>query len=240
MHAPTGCPRGRTTNTSRREPLVRLSLRTARPSTAARSVGTTPRRFIITQTPDSAAENRRALGSSRRATIGVWIGAVALLLSAALIVLFLPIATLLPVAAAAALLAIAAVLLGIRGIRSAVPRTGTAALIVAAVALVVDLVLIVVMAVGVLAGNGLNQVEVRATGGPAFTVSFADDTQSYNEEWASSGWKQYTTTGDSAEIAVTAADDDTDSTVSCQILWNGKLVVELSGTGTVTCRYDAN
>ena len=196
----------------------------------------------MTQTPDNAAGNRRApaSGSFRRALIGIWTGAVALLLSAALIVLFLPIAALLPIAAAAACLAIAALLLGVRGMRSAVPRAGTAAVIVAAVALVVDLVLIVVMAVGVLGGNGLNQVEVRATGGPTITVSFADDTQSYDEEWASSGWKQYTTTGDSAEIAVTAPDDDSDSTVSCQILWTGKLVVELSGTGAVTCRYDAD
>lgn len=196
----------------------------------------------MTQTPDNAAGNRHApaSGSSRRALIGIWTGAVALLLSAALIVLFIPIAALLPIAAAAAFLAIAALLLGVRGMRSAVPRAGTSAVIVAAVALVVDLVLIVVMAVGVLGGNGLNQVEVRATGGPTFTVSFADDTQSYDEEWASSGWKQYTTTGDSAEIAVTAPDDDSDSTVSCQILWNGELVVELSGTGAVTCRYDAD
>lgn len=196
----------------------------------------------MTQMPDSAAGSRHApaSGSSRRALIGVWIGAAALLLSAALIVLILPIAALLPVAAAAVLLAAVALLLGIRGTRSAVPRAGRAAIIVAAVALVIDLVLVVVMAVGVLGGNGLNQVEVRATGGPTFTVSFADDTQSYDEEWASSGWKQYTTTGDSAEIAVIAPDDDTDSTVSCQILWNGELVVDLSGTGAVSCRYDAN
>lgn len=194
------------------------------------------------QTPDSAAKSPHtsASGSSRRALIGIWTGALALLLAAALIVLFFPIAALLPLAAAAACLAIAALFLGIRGNRSGMPRTGTAAVIVAAIALVIDLVLVVVMAFGVLGGNGLNQVEVRATGGPTFMVSFADDTQSYDEEWASSGWKQYTTTGDSAEIAVTAPDDDSDSTVSCQILWNGELVVELSGTGAVTCRYDAN
>ncbi len=195
----------------------------------------------MTQTPDSAAGNRPALasGSSRRAIVSLWIGAVALLISVALIVLLVPVPALLPVAAAAALLAIVALLLAGRARRSAVARTGTAAA-VAAVALIVDLILVVVMAVGVLAGNGLNHVEVRATGGPTFTVSFADDTQAYDEEWASSGWKQYTTTGDSAEIVVTAPDDDTDATVSCQILWNDELVVEQSGTGSVTCRYDAD
>lgn len=187
----------------------------------------------MTQTSGSAI-------SSRRATLGLWIGAVALVLSAVLIALLFPIAGALPVAAAAALLSMAALLLGIRATRAHRPREATAAIVVAAVALLVDLVLIVVMAVGVLGGNGLNQVEVRATGGPMFTVSYADDTQSYDEEWASSGWKQYTTTGDSAEIAVTAPDDDTDSTVSCQILWNGELVLEQSGVGSVTCRYDAN
>ena len=194
------------------------------------------------QTPDDTAKSPHGStsGSSRRALIGSWTGAVALLLAAALIVLFFPIAALIPIAAAAAFLAIAALFLGIRGKRPGMPRAGTAAVIVAAVALVIDLVLVVVMTFGVLGGNGLNQVEVRATGGPTFTVSFADDTQSYDEEWASSGWKQYTTTGDSAEIAVRAPDDDTDTTVSCQILWNGELVVELSGTGAVTCRYNAN
>ena len=196
----------------------------------------------MTQTPDSAAGNRPALasGASRRAIVSLWVGAVALLISVALIVLLLPVPALLPVAAAAALLAIVALLLGGRARRSAVARTGTAAVVLAAVALIVDLILVVVMAVGVLAGNGLNHVEVRATGGPTFTVSFADDTQAYDEEWASSGWKQYTTTGDSAEIVVTAPDDDTDATVSCQILWNDELVVEQSGTGSVTCRYDAD
>lgn len=195
----------------------------------------------MTQESRSAAtggqEPRSA--SSRRAITGIWIGAVALLLSAALLALLFPIPALLPVAVAAAIMALLAVVLGIRAARSERPREATAAVVVAAVALVVDLVLVVVMAVGVLSGNGLNQVEVRATGGPTFTVSFADDTQAYEEEWASTGWKQYTTTGDSAEIVVTAPDDDTDSTVSCQILWNDELVVEQSGTGSVTCRYDA-
>lgn len=196
----------------------------------------------MTQMPDSATRNRPAptSGSSRPALIGIWIGAAALLLSAALIALLFPITGLLPVAVSAAALSIVALLLGFRATRAHRPREAMAAIIVAAVALVVDLVLIVVMAVGVLSGNGLDQVEVRATGGPSFTVSYADDTQSYDEEWASSGWKKYTTTGDSAEIAVTAPDDDMDSTVSCQILWNGELVVEQSGVGSVTCRYDAN
>lgn len=196
----------------------------------------------MTQTPDAATADRGAFTSrpSQRATIGLWIGAAALLLSAGLIVQFLPVPALLVAAAAAALVAVIAVVLGIRGRRSSVPRTGTAALLVAATALVVDLVLIVVIAVGVLAGSGLSQVEVRATGGPVFTVSYADDTQSYDEEWSDSGWKQYTTTGDTAEITVTASDDDAVATVSCEILWNGESVVEQSGVGSVTCRYDSN
>ncbi|WP_312171691.1 hypothetical protein [Microbacterium sp.] len=196
----------------------------------------------MTQTPDTAAERRPAPATDppRRAIVGIWIGAFALLFSAALIMLFLPIAALLPLAAGAAVLAVIALILGIRGRRSRESRAGTAAVVVATVALVVDLALIVVMAVGVLGGNGLTQVQVRATGGPTFTVLYADDTRSYDEEWSSSGWKQYTTTGDSAEITVKAPDDDTDSAVSCQILWNGELVVEQSGTGSVTCQYDAD
>ncbi|SEB97156.1 hypothetical protein [Microbacterium hydrocarbonoxydans] len=196
----------------------------------------------MTQTPDAATADRGAFTSrpSRRATIGLWIGAAALLLSAGLIVQFLPVPALLVAAAAAALVAGTAVVLGVRGRRSSVPRTGTAALLVAATALIVDVILIVVIAVGALGGSGLSQVEVRATGGPVFTVSYADDAQSYDEEWSDSGWKQYTTTGDTAEITVTASDDDAVATVSCEILWNGESVVEQSGVGSVTCRYDAN
>ncbi|MFJ4997567.1 hypothetical protein ACIP5T_05415 [Microbacterium sp. NPDC088619] len=195
----------------------------------------------MTQTPGSAAGNRQspASSASRRAIVSLWIGAVSLLLSAALFVLVLPIPALPPAAAAAALLAIVALLVGGRARRSGSPRAGTAAVVVAAVALVVDLVLVGVMAAGALSGNGLTRVEVRATGGPTFTVSFADDTQTYDEEWSSTGWKQFTTTGDTAQIVVTAPDGDTDSTVSCQIRWNDELVVEQSGTGSVTCRYDA-
>nr|WP_201469337.1 hypothetical protein [Microbacterium hydrocarbonoxydans] len=178
--------------------------------------------------------------SSRRGITAVWIGAVALLLSAGLIAVLLPTVALLLLAVSAALLAITAVALGVRGRRSAAPLIETAAIVVAAVALVVDLVLVAVIAVGVLGSTGLSQVEVRATGGPVFTVSYADDTQAYDEEWSDSGSKRYTTTGDSAEIVVTASDDDAVATVSCQILWNGESVVEQSGFGSVTCRYDAN
>lgn len=195
----------------------------------------------MAQAPDSASTTDPLPpgDAPRRTRSGVWLGAVALVLSALLIALVFPVAGVLPVALVAALLAVIAVVVGIRTSRSTGARGARTSVVAAALALVADVIVIVIMAVGVFGGSGLNQVEVRATGGPAFRVSFADDTRSYDEEWDSSGWKQYTTTGDSAEIAVTAPDDAADQEVTCQILWNGDVVDEQIGTGTVTCRYDA-
>ncbi|WP_194764707.1 hypothetical protein [Microbacterium sp. UFMG61] len=192
----------------------------------------------MAQAPDTAptTDPTPRGDAPRRTKSGVWLGAVALVLSALLIALVFPVAGVLPVALVAALLAVIAVVVGIRASGT---RGARASVVTAMLALVADVIVIVIMAVGVFGGSGLNQVEVRATGGPAFRVSFADDTRSYDEEWDSSGWKQYTTTGDSAEIAVTAPADAADQEVTCQILWNGEVVVEQIGDGSVTCRYDA-
>ena len=117
-------------------------------------------------------------------------------------------------------------------------RPASWALACSLVGLVVSFTLLVVIAVGV-ARPQLTQVELRAQGGPSFAVTFADDVESYTETWATSGWKRFTTTTSTAEITVTAPADDTSSPISCQILWNGEIVVsESSDRGTVTCRYD--
>lgn len=195
----------------------------------------------MSQAPGSSSttEPTSQGGAPRRGKSGIWLGALALVVSAVLIALVFPVAAVLPVALVGALLAVVAVVLGLRAPRSSGPLVSRASVVTATLALVADVIVIVVMAIGVLGGSGLDQVEVRATGGPSFRVSFADDTRSYDEEWDSSGWKQYTTTGDSAEIVVTAPADAAEQEVTCQIVWNGEVVVEQTGTGSVTCRYDA-
>lgn len=188
---------------------------------------------------DSAATTDRTSprAGPRRTRAGLWLGVLALVVSVVLIALVLPVAAVLPAALLAALLAIVAIVLGIR---AAAPRGSTPSVAAASLAIVLDVIVIVIMSAGVLGGNGLAQVEVRATGGPVFRVSFADDTRSYDEEWDSSGWKRYTTAGDSAQIAVTAPADASDQEVTCAIVWNGEVVVEQTGSGSVTCRYVAD
>ena len=88
----------------------------------------------------------------------------------------------------------------------------------------------------------LNHVEVAAQGAPGITMTFADDTQSYTEEWPSTEpwWKRYTTTTSTAYVTVTAPADALSDTVTCRILWNERVVVEQSSdSGEVTCRYQA-
>lgn len=191
---------------------------------------------------DSAATTDRTSPRAglRRTRAGLRLGVLALVVSVVLISLVLPVAAVLPAALLAALLAIVAIVLGIRTRRAAAPRGSTPSVAAASLAIVLDVIVIVIMSAGVLGGNGLAQVEVRATGGPVFRVSFADDTRSYDEEWDSSGWKRYTTAGDSAQIAVTAPADASDQEVTCAIVWNGEVVVEQTGSGSVTCRYVAD
>jgi len=108
-------------------------------------------------------------------------------------------------------------------------------------ALIIDLVLVITLILGVLTRPHLTLVELRATGGPVFTVSFSDDVQQHvDEEWHDSGFARFNTAKSSTEITVKTPDDQTPQTVTCEIEWNGEVVAhETSTSGTVTCRYPA-
>ncbi|MEZ3157521.1 hypothetical protein AB1K56_11390 [Microbacterium sp. BWR-S6Y] len=144
----------------------------------------------------------------------------------------------LPVLALA--LAVVGVVLAVRARRQTGLRTrGRTALVSSLVALVVDVVLIVVF-VGTIAGLGLASVELRATGPDDNTVTFSSATEQRTLQWGPEGRAQFNTSGTWTEITVTAPADSADQNVSCEIVWNGEVVVdESSGSGTVTCRYDA-
>ncbi|GAA4483382.1 hypothetical protein [Microbacterium panaciterrae] len=186
-----------------------------------------------------APDPHRAPGR-RVGTTALWLGIAALVVAAALVPFF-PGFGLLAVLVLAALAGLAALVLGIRARRiGAGGGVARWALALGIIGIVLDVVIIAVLAVGALAHLRRADVEVRAQGAPTFSVTYADDSQSYTEDWLGSGWKRFTTTKSTAEITVTLPKDAPSTTLSCQILWNGTVVVdEKSDSGSVTCRYGA-
>ncbi len=168
------------------------------------------------------------------------VGIAAAIVAGLLIVPYLarPGLVVLPVLALA--LAVVGVVLAVRARRQTGLRTRRrTALVSSLVALVVDVVLIVVF-VGTIAGLGLASVELRATGPDDNTVTFSSAMEQRTLQWGPEGRAQFNTSGTWTEITVTAPADSADQNVSCEIVWNGEVVVdESSGSGTVTCRYDA-
>ena len=186
-----------------------------------------------TQIPDARPTGR---GRSVAALI---IGIAAAIVAALLVVPYLarPGLVILPVIALA--LAVVGIVLAVRARRQGGQRArGRAALASALAALVVDVGLIVVFAVAI-AGFGVASVELRGAGPQDNTVTFSNATEQRTLQWGPEGRAQFNTSGSWAEITVTAPADASDQNVSCQIVWNGEVVVdESSGSGTVTCRYD--
>src|SRR5699024_3718282 len=114
------------------------------------------------------------------------------------------------------------------------------ALALGVLGLLLNLVLILAIVIGVtIARPTLAEVELRAEGGPMFTVTFDDDVQSNTMEWQWEGWAHFNTTNQETEITVVAPEDDHEHPVSCTIVWDGEVVVqETSDSRTVTCRYE--
>ena len=189
-------------------------------------------------TPVGPTDGTKA-GVRRGSSVAIGL-AVASLVLTILLVPFFPVPALLPLIALIAVIGLVALILAIRA-RTA-GAGGTALLwarILGVVGLVGDVILIGIIAFWALSGPSVTPVELRAQGGPTFTVTFADDFETYTETFQSDGFKRYTTEKSTAEITVTSPDDADDESVSCQILWDGKVVVDETGTGTVTCSYDA-
>ncbi|MGX1934759.1 hypothetical protein [Microbacterium resistens] len=184
-----------------------------------------------------AASDAPSRVRSRTATTAIWLSSAALLLCAALVIPYLAprnvvFGILLGIAAVAA---VTGLVLGIRARR---PR---AALVSAIVALAVDVALLAVFLFGLAALSAPHdQVELRGQGPGTLHATFSSEGESDTMTWPSDGgYKSFPTTGSWAELTVEAAREDASAQVECQILWNGEIVVEETGTGTVTCRYDA-
>ena len=178
--------------------------------------------------------------TGRRQTVAALIvGIAAAIVAGLLVVPYLARPGLVVLPAIALMLAAAGIVLAVRARRQPGQKArGRAALVSTLAALIVDAVLIVVFAVTI-AGLGVASVELRGTGPEDNTVTFANATEQRTLQWGPEGRARFNTSGSWAEITITAPADAADQSVSCQILWNEKVVVEeSSGTGTVTCRYD--
>lgn len=176
----------------------------------------------------------------RTPTIAIWLSAAALVLCVLLALPYLAVRS--PVALLFFVLAvgtgIAGIVLGLRGRRSA-PARGGWALICAVVALLITCVMAVVFIVGMISTTSVNEVELRGQGPEGSTATFSNDMEERTETWPSEGWAQFNTKGSWAELTLEAPADADSETVSCQIVWNGEVVVEESSdSGSVTCRYD--
>lgn len=181
----------------------------------------------------------------RRVVAALWLGIAALAITAALFPLFSVVTTFPAAILVLRLLGLAlggtAVALSLRArTRQFDRKLGGWALASGIAGLAVDAMLMAAIAIGVmLARPNITEVELRAEGGPVFTVEFDDDVRSHTQQWERDGWAHFNTEKNEARITVTAPDDDPGARVSCTIVWDGEIVVEESSrTGTVTCRYE--
>lgn len=182
-----------------------------------------------------ATAHRRRPGVALAA---LWIGIVALVLGVLLVVPYLVRGPLVVLPIAVVVLAGVGVGLAVRARRHAAPApAASGAMASAVVALLGGAVLLAVFFTS-LASLGVDHVEARGQGPKNITAVFSSDGQSREFTWDGDGFAQVATKGPWAEVTVTAPADSADQNVSCQLEWNDELVVEKSGSGSVTCRYD--
>ncbi|MGO1921429.1 MAG: hypothetical protein ACTH07_08680, partial [Microbacterium sp.] len=107
------------------------------------------------------------------------------------------------------------------------------------VALLITSVRAIVFIVGMMSATSINKVELRGQGPEGMTASMSHDAGDRTETWPAEGWATFNTEESWAELTLEAPEDVESETVSCQIFWNGEVVVdETSDSGEVTCRYD--
>lgn len=123
-----------------------------------------------------------------------------------------------------------------RGPRLAGRRIGAWSLAAVLVAIVIDIVLLVVFMVGI-TGPHLARVEMRGQGPVNMSATYTTAEGSDIVTSPAQAEATATTAGSSAELTLTAPAGSETARVSCQIFWNGEKVIEETGTGTVTCRY---
>lgn len=177
---------------------------------------------------------------SRTPVIAVWLSTIALALGLFLVVPYSahrsPVLLLIVGLAIAS--GIAGIVFGLRARRSTSTRGG-AALVCALVGVLITVVMAIIFVVGIVSASSINKVELRGQGASGISATFANDMEQRTVEWPAEGWAVFNTHDSWAELTVEAPQDAASKTVSCQIIWNGELVVDETSDRAVTCRYDA-
>lgn len=192
------------------------------------------------------AETGRVQGGAgprrpRSAVVALWVGVIALALNLFLVLPYLARGLLALLPAAAVVLATGAIVLAVRSRSSADPRRTAGRAVASAVVAAAAAAALLAVFLFTVVGSRVDQVEVRGQGPDGTTATFSSEGQSREETWNGGGTGRVATAGRWAELTLMAPADAADQNVSCQILWNGEVVVdETSGSGTVTCRYDEN
>jgi len=192
----------------------------------------------IISTPTAPDKNVRP---ARMPLVAIWLSIVALVLCALLVVPYMALQS--PVVplffALMAGTGIAGIVLGVRA-RRAVSARGGWAMICALTSLLIAVVMTIIFIVGMIAVTSINRVELRGQGPEGMSASMSHDAGDRTETWPAEGWARFNTKQSWAELILEAPEDAESDTVSCQIIWNGEVVVdETSDSGSVTCRYDA-
>ncbi|MGO2746725.1 hypothetical protein [Microbacterium sp.] len=133
---------------------------------------------------------------------------------------------------------VVAVLLGIRALRGPDGKASPAAgIALGGIGIVTGAVSLALLVPALFPGASV-QVELRASSEEAFTVSYSYGEYPRDDVWQGGDWSaKFGTSESSTEMVVTAEEP---VEVSCEILRDGEVVAaESSGSGTVTCRFDA-
>lgn len=190
------------------------------------------------------AETGRAQGISgfrrpRNAVVALWVGVIALALNLFLVVPFLARGVLVLLPVVAVVLSVGAIVLAVRSRSSAAGRRTAGLAVASALVAAVAAAALLAVFLFTVTGSRVDQAEVRGQGPDGMTATFSSEGQSREETWNGSGTGRVATAGSWAELILRAPADSSDQNVSCQIVWNGEVVIdESSDSGTVTCRYD--
>lgn len=182
--------------------------------------------------------------SHRLVVAGHWGALACLAFSAALFpLLVIPVPWLLPIVLTGAMAGVIALMLSIQARRSGFPRRlGRRALVIALSGILTNALLIGCVIVSVaMTSEKISRVALSARGESPLSVEYSDGRKTYTENWPSVGLATFNSKQSWAKIAVTTQDRRGGSSVSCEIRWDGVVVVsKTSDSGAVLCRYDAD
>lgn len=181
--------------------------------------------------------------SHRLVTLAHWFSIVCMALSAALFALtVIPVPRFLPIVLAGGAAGVVGLVMSVRARHRGFPRKqGRNALLFSIGGILVNALFVIVVVLFVsLSAPKTNKVELRGQGYTPLLAQYSDDFESYSQEWPANGRATFNSSRSGVQITLRPRPGELQFPVSCQILWNGKLVSErTSNAGEVTCRFES-